>query len=274
MKDSIVKKTISKLSPGEITTFLWDDNSVLHKHSDWEFTSTADGTGTNIVNDVPYPLKPGDFVLLGPQHIHQYVSDMAVIQRRDICIATEKMQQLCAVLSEGLYDKLSRSEKPIVINLSIENFSEIHKRLNKLNGLNQEDATVSAILTSIVSYLLGIYLEHQSEKNLPPSILSFLQQISSPDVFSMRINDIIALSSYSHSHFIKIFKKYVGKTIIEYVTDLRTAYAATLLSATDLSVITIASKVGYDNQSFFAQKFKNKYNVSPIEYRNSVHHHE
>ena len=66
----------------------------------------------------------------------------------------------------------------------------------------------------------------------------------------------------------------MGKTIIEYVTDLRTAYAATLLSATELSVITIASKVGYDNQSFFARKFKNKYNVSPIEYRNSVHHHE
>lgn len=271
MKDSIVKKTISKLSPDEITTFLWNDNSVLHKHSDWEFTSTIDGTGTNIVNDEPYPLMPGDFVLLGPQHIHQYVSDMP-IQRRDICIATEKMRQLCAVLSEGLYNKLSRQDKPIVINLSIENFSEIHKRLNKLNGLNQEDATVSAVLTSIVIYLLGIYLEHKSEKNLPASISSFLQQISSPDVFSMRINDIIALSSYSHSHFIKIFKKYVGKTIIEYVTDLRIAYAATLLSATDLSVITIASKVGYDNQSFFAQKFKNKYNVSPIEYRNSVHH--
>ena len=104
--------------------------------------------------------------------------------------------------------------------------------------------------------------------------MSFLQQISTPDVFSLRINDIIALSSYSHSHFIKIFKKYVGKTIIEYVTDLRIAYAATLLSSTDLSVITIASKVGYDNQSFFAQKFKDKYNVSPIEYRNSVHHND
>ena len=63
----------------------------------------------------------------------------------------------------------------------------------------------------------------------------------------------------------------MGKTIIEYITDLRISYAATLLTSTDLSVITIASKVGYDNQSFFAQKFKNKYNVSPMEYRNSVH---
>lgn len=56
------------------------------------------------------------------------------------------------------------------------------------------------------------------------------------------------------------------------MTDLRVAYAATLLSSTDLNVITIASKVGYDNQSFFAQKFKDKYNVSPLEYRSSVRH--
>lgn len=270
MKNIAVKKVIQKLQPEEITTFLWDDNSVLHRHSDREFTSTVDGTGCNVVNGTPYDLMPGDFVLLGPQHVHQYVSDKP-IQRRDVCIATEKMQQLCFILSPDLYEKLCKSEKPIIIHLSLETFGELHQRLNKLSALESANLYSSATLVSIVVYLLGVYVEHKPEKNMPESILSFLQQISNPDVFSMRINDIISLSSYSHSHFIKIFKKYVGKTIIEYITDLRISYAATLLTSTDLSVITIASKVGYDNQSFFAQKFKNKYNVSPMEYRNSVH---
>lgn len=274
MKDTAVKKIIQKMQSDEINTFLWDDNSVLHRHSDWEFTSTIDGTGVNIVNEIDYPLMPGDFVLLGPRHVHRFVSDNEHIQRRDVCIADEKFRKLCEVLSPSLYDALFRQEKPIVIHLSIKTFGELHKRLNKLNAFNPDCEHVGAVLASIVIYLLGIYVEHRSEKQLPESILSFLQQISTPDVFSLRINDIIALSSYSHSHFIKIFKKYVGKTIIEYVTDLRIAYAATLLSSTDLSVITIASKVGYDNQSFFAQKFKDKYNVSPIEYRNSVHHND
>ena len=270
MKPATVKKLIAKLPPDEIATFLWDDNSVVHRHSDWEFTSTVDGKGTNIVNGVAYSLMPGDFVLLGPQHIHQSVSDTP-IQRRDVCIADEKLQKLCEALSPDLYSTLCRQEKPVVIHLSIETFSEIHKRLCNINVFNQDVEHTHAVLSSIVIYLLGIYVEHRSEKRIPESILSFLQQISTPDVFSLRINDIIALSSYSHSHFIKIFKKYVGKTIIEYVTDLRIAYAATLLSSTDLNVITIASKVGYDNQSFFAQKFKNKYNLSPLEYRSSVH---
>lgn len=273
MKDVGVKKIISKLSPDEVTTFLWDDNSVLHRHSDWEFTSTVDRTGSNIVNGTTYPLMPGDFVLLGPRHVHRFVSDVP-IQRRDVCIADEKLKKLCEILSPTLYSALEKQEKPIVIHLGIETFGEIHKRLNNLNVFNSDPEHTHAVLSSIVVYLLGIYVEHKSEKKLPESILSFLLQISTPDVFSLRINDIIALSSYSHSHFIKIFKKHVGKTIIEYVTDLRVAYAATLLSSTDLSVITIASKVGYDNQSFFARKFKDKYNVSPLEYRSSVRHDE
>ena len=210
MKNIAVKKVIQKLQPEEITTFLWDDNSVLHRHSDWEFTSTVDGTGCNVVNGTPYDLMPGDFVLLGPQHVHQYVSDKP-IQRRDVCIATEKMQQLCFILSPDLYEKLCKTEKPIIIHLSLETFGELHQRLNKLSALESANLYSSATLVSIVVYLLGVYVEHKSEKNMPESILSFLQQISNPDVFSMRINDIISLSSYSHSHFIKIFKKYYNK---------------------------------------------------------------
>ena len=268
MKEPFVKKIIPKMQPDEINTFLWDDNSVLHRHSDWEFTSTIDGTGTNIVNGESYPLMPGNFVLLGPKHIHQYVSDTPTpIRRRDLCVSTEKMKELTAVLQPDLYEKLCATDKPVVIKLSVENFNEIHERLNKINLLNQDDNNAHAVLISIVMYLLGIYLEHNSEKYMSKSILMFLQKISDPSVFSMRINDIIGLSSYSHSHFIKLFKACVGKTIIEYVTDLRIAHAAKLLTSTDLNVITIASKVGYDNQSFFAQKFKNKYNVSPVEYR-------
>ena len=56
MKNIAVKKVIQKLQPEEITTFLWEDNSVLHRHSDWEFTSTVDGTGCNVVNGTPYDL--------------------------------------------------------------------------------------------------------------------------------------------------------------------------------------------------------------------------
>ena len=268
MKDDYIKKIIPKLGPDELNAFLWTDNSVVHRHSDWEFTSTTDGKGVNIVNGAAYPLMPGDFLLLGPQHVHQFVSDTP-IKRRDVCISIEKMQQIADTLQSGLYETLIRRQKPIVVKLNLETFNEIHSRLNKLDPIGQNNEDFRSILASIVYYLLGFYIEHKFEKTLPENILSFLQRVADPDVFSMRINDIIKLSSYSHSHFIKLFKTHVGKTLIEYITELRISYAARLLSSTDMNIITISSKVGYDNQSFFARKFKEKYHVSPVEYRNS-----
>lgn len=268
MDVTTVKKIISKLPPDEINTCLWKEETVLHRHSDWEFTSTVDGTGVNIVNGIIYPSIPGNFYLLGPKHVHKQTSDLP-IRRRDICVSVERMKKLTDDLSPDLYDELCRQDKPIVIKLSAAAFSELHERLNKADCLDSARSQ-DAILASLVMFLLGVYVENSSEKFVPKDILAFLQRIQDPNVFSLRINDIIGLSSYSHSHFIKLFKKYVGKTIIEYVTDLRLSYAAKLLANTDMSVITVSTSVGYDNSSFFAQKFRAKFNVSPQEYRNSM----
>lgn len=263
-----VTKIINKLKPDEITTSLWKEETIPHRHSDWEFTATTDGTGVNIVNGVEYQSISGNFLLLGPQHVHKQTSDLP-IKRRDLCVSTERMKVLADTLCEGLYDTLCKTEKPIFIKLSLTSFNEIHDRLNKADCL-VADRRQDAILASIAVYLLGVMLENSSEKFVPNEILTFLQKVQDPSVFSMRVNDVISLCGYSHSHFIRLFKKYVGKTIIEYITDLRLSYAAKLLANTDMSVITVSTSVGYDNSSFFAKKFKEKYCASPVDYRNSV----
>ena len=43
--------------------------------------------------------------------------------------------------------------------------------------------------------------------------------------------------------------------------------AAYLLSSTTLPVADIIESVGYDNTSYFYRKFKEKYGMSPKEYR-------
>lgn len=267
MKTIAPMKIIDKLKPEEITTSVWREATVLHKHSDWEFTFTEDGTGTNFVNGVGYPAMLGTVYLLGPQHTHQQLSDKP-ITRRDICVSVEKMEQFANMISPNLYESLIANDKPITIKLTLNAFYELHERLFKADCLNPNEKY--SILISFVMYLLGVYVENSSEKYIPKDILSFMQRVQNPNVFSQHINDIIGLSSYSHSHFIKLFKNSTGKTIIEYITDLRLSYAEKLLSDTDLSIITIASNVGYDTPSFFTQKFKKKYGVTPIKYRSSV----
>ena len=65
-------------------------------------------------------------------------------------------------------------------------------------------------------------------------------------------------------------KKRTGKTYKELLQAKRMNQAAYLLSNSRLAVADIIESVGYDNSSYFYRKFKERYGVSPKEYRDGV----
>ena len=71
----------------------------------------------------------------------------------------------------------------------------------------------------------------------------------------------------SPSHLSFIFKKEVGTTFINYLTDLRIKKAKQLLSSTDLMVYEVSTNVGYENYAYFSTVFKKSVGLSPKEYR-------
>ena len=89
-------------------------------------------------------------------------------------------------------------------------------------------------------------------------------------MFSKKIEELVEYSNYTHAHFLLLFKQQTGQTLISYITELRLTYAAQLLINTSVSVIQIANEVGYDNHSFFSQKFKKRFGVTPIVYRKNA----
>ena len=58
-----------------------------------------------------------------------------------------------------------------------------------------------------------------------------------------------------------------GQSIQQYVTQQQMDCAAKLLCSTRLPVITVANRVGYENQSKFSAALRRKFGVSPREYR-------
>lgn len=65
----------------------------------------------------------------------------------------------------------------------------------------------------------------------------------------------------------KIIKTYTGLTFKELLQHKRLNRATHLLCNTNLPVTDIIYAVGYDNTSYFHRIFKEKYNMSPFEYR-------
>ncbi len=72
---------------------------------------------------------------------------------------------------------------------------------------------------------------------------------------------------YSTSYAGTYVKEIMGESFSSLLQKERCALAAKLLSGTDMSIGEIIRTTGYENESFFREKFRGIYGKSPLEYR-------
>ncbi|MDD5017912.1 MAG: response regulator [Eubacteriales bacterium] len=71
----------------------------------------------------------------------------------------------------------------------------------------------------------------------------------------------------SVSYFSLEFKRVVGKTYIEFLTDLRLKKAKELLSSTSYKISEVSEMIGYENSTYFNYLFKLNTQMTPGQYR-------
>lgn len=84
------------------------------------------------------------------------------------------------------------------------------------------------------------------------------------------IEDISKAVYLSGRHANALFKKETGKTIFDYVIEVRIEKAKLLLRETDSKVAVVAEEVGYLNTSYFCLAFKKNVGMTPAEYKSKV----
>ena len=68
-------------------------------------------------------------------------------------------------------------------------------------------------------------------------------------------------------YFSRLFSSATGKTVPQYVTEVRIKKAKELLSDPSLKIRAVANAVGYDDPAYFMRKFKQVTGVTPTEYQ-------
>lgn len=104
--------------------------------------------------------------------------------------------------------------------------------------------------------------DHQIE-NLK-KVLSYIHEnYASP----IRLEDLALLVNLNAQYFCRYFKENIGKTVTEYINEIRIKKAAEALVETDDKVITIAQNSGFENIGYFIRRFKSERGLTPSEYR-------
>ncbi len=83
----------------------------------------------------------------------------------------------------------------------------------------------------------------------------------------IRLNDLAEMVGMTDVAFSRFFKLRTGKSLSDYIIDIRLGYATRLLVDSTMTIAEICYECGFNNLSNFNRIFKKKKNCSPKEFR-------
>ncbi len=87
---------------------------------------------------------------------------------------------------------------------------------------------------------------------------------------NLDLKQLAEISNFSPFHFHRIIRAHLGEALGTYIVRTRLEVAARLLEFSKEAIGDIAWKIGYETPAAFSTAFKNRFGVSPIEFRNST----
>lgn len=133
------------------------------------------------------------------------------------------------------------------------------------------DVRVSAMVTNVLAECLAETLQNapRSAGRAPSERIRQVQTyIEAHYTQRMTLDELASRFFINKYHLQKQFSQFMGKSPCEYQNELRIDAAKELLRMTDLSVNSIALRLGFESASYFIQLFKKRESVTPLQYRN------
>ncbi|MFD0712603.1 helix-turn-helix domain-containing protein [Paenibacillus sp. GCM10027626] len=125
----------------------------------------------------------------------------------------------------------------------------------------------------IREHLLGLMNELLTQRNWRKShvVVKALDYINNEYAQPhLSLLEAAELTGLSHPYLSRVFKEEMGKTFMEYVTEMRINKARELLENPDTKVYEVAGAVGYTEYAYFVRVFKRVVGYSPSDYRKQL----
>lgn len=133
--------------------------------------------------------------------------------------------------------------------------------------------TLAVWQTEFIEWLLGLqesinsqYDGSRNQQKIKRAI-EYIRKNYDKDLNMAVVSNYISMN---YSLFSCLFKEYTGSNFVYFLKNIRMEEAKKLLTETELRIVEISVKVGYENEKHFMKTFKAACGVSPSEYRKNV----
>lgn len=241
----------------------WTWDSRHNRWTGYHLWTIAGGRGHLETPQGPFDLRVGDCFVLDTTEVYIGSGD----PRRPLVVPAVNFQ----ILDErARIQKLNRHEVPLYRRIN--GYSFVEEQLDRCVMAHAKgEAEVAE------HWLRGALMEIHAQDHgrsrgvegdeLAAEIEHICTEVRNDPGASYRIEDLAKRTHCTPDHFIRVFKRRVGRTPIEFVLRARIDAAKRLLKFSSHSVKRIAELLGYSNQYFFSRQFKKRSGISPSAYR-------
>lgn len=176
-----------------------------------------------------------------------------------------------------IYDMLNLARKGLVFPMDA--IMQVYKPLSELSGVKDGFQAFISFLQILDTLsrcdgLRTLATTSYAKVNLGEDsrrILKVKDYIDTNYMDEIKLRTLADIACMSEAAFSRFFKLHTGRTVSDYIIDIRLGYAARMLVDTNKNVSDISFLCGYNNLSNFNRVFKRKKGCSPTEFREYYH---
>lgn len=237
-----------------------------HWHRSIEIFALFEGELEFYVNEIRYPLQPGEFMLVNSNEIHSIHSP-----KKNLTVVLQ--------IPLATFEKYYTDEKFIYFSHSSRlQDEEVMRLIQSMYDIYAEkdvgyELQVQSKFYMLIYLLVTKYRKTEVDAEMVKSNKKLTKLSSITAYMKENYNKDLSLESlaqtfgYSPTYLSRMFQKYAKMNYKSYLDNLRLEHAYKDLMNTELSISAIASQNGFPNSKAFTKVFQKKYQELPSRFR-------
>ncbi|MFA6677646.1 MAG: AraC family transcriptional regulator [Bacteroidales bacterium] len=253
----------------------------LHSHEEFELNFIENGKGAiRIVNDSIETIDNYELVLVGGENTnHVWEQGSCTYEKiREITIQFSQDLFSSSFLSKNQFMSIKKmlTKAKYGLKFSLPTIIKVYSLLDTMSDENRKFYQVMKILTLL--YELSIseggetlssceaYLPtKESDSRRTNTVKNYISKHYNENITLTELAEIVCMNPVSFSRF---FKLRTGKTLSDYIIDVRLGVASRVLVDTTKNISEVCFECGFNNLSNFNRIFKKKKGMTPKQFRN------
>ncbi|MCY4781348.1 AraC family transcriptional regulator [Sphingobacterium sp. UT-1RO-CII-1] len=257
------------------------NNNLWHYHEELEFIYIKKGRGTFFVGDHIQHFTDGYIVLIGANTPHYWffddeftgaspteIAEIIVLHFRADFIGTDFLQsqeatpirKIFQIAQKALSFSPKNNDLTAFFNTIIHQ-APLKQLIELLNILNAIHYTIP------YNTLVSKEYSNPQQEHDHLRMNKIIEYIRLHYKSQILLQDISHLADMTSNSFCRYFKQKTGKTLVQFVNEIRINEACKLLKNTEKLIKNIAFDCGFQNFVSFHKKFKEITGKTPIEFR-------